>query len=87
MPRGAKGVKPAKAKVEAKCPVARKSGKSEGSRNRQLEERLAEALKFTSEHGAPGGHVQRASASLVQSSERRRACAIVWCGSVSSSLA
>ena len=44
--------KPAKAKVEAKLPVARKSRKNEGSRVRDLEKRLAEALeqqKATSE--------------------------------------
>ena len=45
MPRGAKGAKPAKAKVEAKLPVARKSRKNEGSRNHQLEKRLEEALE------------------------------------------
>jgi hypothetical protein len=49
MPRGAKGAKPAKAKVEAKLPVARKSRKNEGSRNRQLEKRLADALKREAE--------------------------------------
>src|SRR5881296_3866722 len=36
--------KPAKAKVEAKLPVARKSPKSDGARLRDLEKRLAEAL-------------------------------------------
>jgi hypothetical protein len=45
MPRGAKGAKPAKAKVDAKLPVARKSRKNEGPRNRQLEKRLVEALE------------------------------------------
>ena len=40
-----RGAKPAKAKVEAKRPVARKSRKNEGSvRVRDLEKRLAEAL-------------------------------------------
>ena len=34
-----------KAKVEAELPVARESRKSEGSRVRDLEKRLAEALK------------------------------------------
>src|SRR5438445_4260436 len=37
--------KPAKAKVEAKRPPARKSSKNEGSRVRDLEKRLAEALE------------------------------------------
>ena len=40
-----RGGKPAKAKVEAKLPVARKSPKNEGSRVRDLEKRLAEALE------------------------------------------
>jgi len=38
-----RGGKPAKAKVEAKPPIARKAPKSEGSRVRDLEKRLAEA--------------------------------------------
>ena len=37
--------KPAKAKVEAKPPVARKSLKNEGARVRDLEKRLAESLE------------------------------------------
>ncbi len=45
MPRGAKDAKPAKAKVEAKLPVARKSRKNDGTRVRDLEKRLAEALE------------------------------------------
>ena len=49
MPRGAKGAKPAKAKVQAKRPAARKSRKNEGSRDRQLETRLKEALKREAE--------------------------------------
>ena len=43
MPRGAKDAKPAKAKVDAKLAVLRKSLKDEDSRNRQLEKRLTEA--------------------------------------------
>jgi GAF domain-containing protein len=39
-----RGAKPAKAKVEAKPPAARKSRKDEGSKVRDLEKRLAEAL-------------------------------------------
>jgi GAF domain len=39
------GAKPANAKVEAKRPVARTSGKGQGSRVGDLEKRLAEALK------------------------------------------
>jgi len=44
-----RGAKPAKAKVEAKLPVARKSRENEGSRVRDLEERLAGALKREAE--------------------------------------
>src|SRR5262245_12428053 len=44
-----RGAKPAKAKVEAKPPVAPKSGKDDGSRVRDLEKRLAEALKREAE--------------------------------------
>ncbi len=40
-----RGAKPAKAKVEAKLPVAHKSSKSEGTRVRHLEKHLAEALE------------------------------------------
>jgi hypothetical protein len=39
-----RGAKPGKAKVEPKVPVARKSLKNEGSRLRDLEKCLAEAL-------------------------------------------
>ena len=53
MPRGAKGAKAAKAKAEAKRPVARKSRKNEDSALPSLEKRLAEALKVTSEECAP----------------------------------
>jgi hypothetical protein len=44
-----RGTKPAKAKVQAKLPVARKSRKDEGSRVRNLEKRLAESLKREAE--------------------------------------
>ena len=44
-----RGAKPAKAKGESKRPLARKSGKGEGSRVGDLEKRLAEALKHESE--------------------------------------
>ncbi len=40
-----RGAKPAKTKGQSKRPVARKSGKGEGSRVGDLEKRLAEALK------------------------------------------
>jgi hypothetical protein len=40
-----RGAKPAKAKVEAKVPVSRKSLKNESSRVHPLQKRLAEALK------------------------------------------
>jgi len=44
-----RGAKPAKSKVEAKPPVARKSPKNEGSRLHDLEKRLAAALKREAE--------------------------------------
>src|SRR5262245_38467822 len=44
-----RGGKPAKSKVEAKIPVAKKPLKNEGARDRQLETRLAEALKREAE--------------------------------------
>ena len=44
-----RGAKPAKTKVEAKLPVARKSRSNEGSRVRDLEKRLADALKREAE--------------------------------------
>jgi GAF domain-containing protein len=44
-----RGPKPAKAKVEAKAPVTRNSPKSDGARVRDLEKRLAEALKREAE--------------------------------------
>ncbi len=40
-----RATKPAKAKVEARPPVARKSRKTDGSTGRQLEQRLTEALE------------------------------------------
>ena len=40
-----RAAKPAKAKVEARPPVARKSRKTDGSTGRQLEQRLTEALE------------------------------------------
>jgi len=44
-----RGEKPAKAKVEATLPVARKSLKDRSSKDRDLEKRLAEALKREAE--------------------------------------
>ncbi len=44
-----RGAKPAKAKVEAKPPIARKARKGEDSRVQDLETRLAEALKREAE--------------------------------------
>ena len=44
-----RSAKPAKTKAEATGPVARKSRKNEGARIRDLEERLAEALKREAE--------------------------------------
>src|SRR5467141_2457747 len=40
-----RGAKPAKAKVEAKLPIARKSRKNQDPKVRDLEKRLAEALE------------------------------------------
>ena len=60
MPRGSKGAKPAKAKVEAKLPVARKSPKNEGSRVGNLENRLA-ALE---QEGATGEMLRVIGSSL-----------------------
>src|SRR4030095_2197896 len=40
-----RGPKPAKSKIESKPPMARKSAKNDGSRVRDLEKRLAEALQ------------------------------------------
>ena len=57
-----RGAKPRKAKVEPKLPVARKSLKSEGSRVRDLEKRLAEAHKREAE--AP--EQQTATAEILQ---------------------
>ena len=42
-----RGAKPAKAKVEAKLPVTRKSPKNDDARVRDLEKRLAEACSAT----------------------------------------
>ena len=44
-----RGAKPAKAKREAKLPAGRKSLKSTGSRDGDLEKRLTEALKREAE--------------------------------------
>jgi GAF domain-containing protein len=44
-----RGAKPAKAKGESKRPLARKSGRGEGSRVGDLEKRLAQALKHEAE--------------------------------------
>jgi hypothetical protein len=44
-----RGAKPAKAKVEAKLPGARRSLKNEDSRSRRLQKRLEEALKREAE--------------------------------------
>jgi hypothetical protein len=44
-----RGPKPAKSKVEAKPPVARKSSKNDAARVRDLEKRLAEALRDKAE--------------------------------------
>ena len=57
-----RGAKPAKAKGESKRPVARKSGKGEGSRVGDLEKRLAEALK----HEAEALEQQRATSEILR---------------------
>src|SRR5713226_8887983 len=54
--------KPGKAKVEPKRPVARKSLKNEGSRVRQLQKRLGEALKREAE----AQEQQRATAEILR---------------------
>jgi hypothetical protein len=45
--------KPAKVKVQAKRPLARKSPDNEGARVRALEKRLAEALKAVGSRSGP----------------------------------
>jgi GAF domain-containing protein len=58
-----RGAKPAKAKVEAKPPAARKSRKDEGSKVRDLEKRLAEAL----------GQLETRNRELVEAQEQQTA--------------
>ncbi len=58
-----RGAKPAKAKVEAKPPIARKARKSEGSRVHDLEKRLTEAL----------GQLQTRTRELVEAQEQQTA--------------
>ncbi|HEY7366278.1 MAG TPA: hypothetical protein VIE37_19435, partial [Methylomirabilota bacterium] len=60
-----RGARPAKAKVEAKLPAARKSRKNEGARVRDLEKRLAEAL----------GQLQTRDRELVEAQEQQTATA------------
>ena len=67
-----RGAKPAKAKAEAKLPVARKSLKSEGSKVRDLEKRLAEAL--TARGGGASSSRPRPARSSALSRARRRTC-------------
>src|SRR5712692_339100 len=57
-----RGAKPGKAKVGPKLPVARKSLKNEGSRVRQLQQRLGEALKREAE----AQEQQRATADILR---------------------
>ena len=80
MPRGAKGAKPAKAKVEAKLPVARTSPKTEGSRVGNLEKRLA-ALKQEEATGEMlrviGSSPPTFGQSLPRSCAVRRGCVVV----------
>ena len=64
--------KPAKAKAEATRPVARKARKNEGSRDHQLEQRLADALK----REAAGLDQQKATAELLQTRNRELAEAL-----------
>jgi hypothetical protein len=62
-----RGAKPAKSKVEAKRPAARKSRKDDGSRVGHLEERLAEAL----------AQLQTRTRELVEAQEQQTATAEV----------
>jgi hypothetical protein len=64
------GRKPAKAKSRARRPVAPKSGKTEASRVRDLEKRLAEALKGKAE--APG-QLQTRDRDLAEAHEQQMA--------------
>src|SRR5262249_24065583 len=61
-----RGPKPGKTKVEAKQAITRKSVNSDGSRVRDLEKRLAEALK----RGAEAQERQKATAELLQTRNR-----------------
>jgi signal transduction histidine kinase/putative methionine-R-sulfoxide reductase with GAF domain len=61
-----RGAKPAKAKVEAKRPVARKSGNGEGSRVGDLEKRLAEALQRETQASKREAETQEQQAATVE---------------------
>src|SRR6266511_2583402 len=68
-----RGAKPAKAKVEAKLPSARKSGKNKDSRVRDLEKRVAEALQREAEavkREAETQEQQTATAEIVRGATR-----------------
>ncbi len=69
--------KPAKAKVEATLPVARKSRKNQGPKVRDLEKRLAEALKLKTEalkrEAEALGQLQTRNRELVEALEQQTA--------------
>jgi len=65
-----RGPKPAKSKVEAKPPVARKSSKNDAARVRDLEKRLAEALRDKAEAQE---QLQTRDSELVEAHEQQTA--------------
>src|SRR3989442_1956569 len=65
-----RGAKPAKAKVEAKLPVARKSRMSQGSKVRDLEKRLAESFE---REKATGEVLQETNRALTEALEQQTA--------------
>jgi GAF domain-containing protein len=65
-----RGPKPAKAKVEAKPPVSRKASKNDGSKVRDLEKRLADALRDKAEALE---QLQRRDRELVEAQEQQTA--------------
>src|SRR2546428_12202 len=65
-----RGAKPAKAKVEAKLPVGRKSRMSQGSKVRDLEKRLAESFE---REKATGEVLQETNRALTEALEQQTA--------------
>ena len=81
LPRGAKGAKPAKAKVEAKLSVARTSPKTEGSRVGNLEEAFGGAEAGGSDRRNAARHRQFAHRRSARFCHDRAQCgaAVWWC--------